>query len=83
MPSWNHEGVIELFRHDARLAAELSRGPLALELPNFAEARVESGALTQMNPAELRADLVIWGPSPSVAMLISSRHGWRSILVRG
>lgn len=59
MPSWNHEGVIELFRQDPRLAAELLRGPLALELPNFAEARVESGALTQMNPAELRADLVI------------------------
>jgi hypothetical protein len=35
------------------------RGPLGLDLPVFATAEVESGALTQLNPAELRADLVI------------------------
>jgi hypothetical protein len=59
MASWNHEGLVELFRSDPRLAAELLQGPLGLELPAFAEARVESGSLTQLNPAELRADLVV------------------------
>lgn len=59
MASWDHEGLVELFRSDPRLAAELLQGPLGVELPAFAEARVESGNLTQLNPAELRADLVV------------------------
>jgi hypothetical protein len=59
MASWDHEGVVELFRTDPGLAAELLQGPLGTELPAFSEARVESGTLTQLNPAELRADLVI------------------------
>ncbi len=59
MASWDHEGIVELFRSDPGLAVQLLRGPLGLELPPFAEARVETGALTQLNPAELRADLVI------------------------
>ena len=59
MASWDHEGIVELFRSDPRLAAELLQGPLGLDLPAFVEARVESGAVTQLNPAELHADLVV------------------------
>jgi hypothetical protein len=59
MPSWDHEGIVELFRSDPQLAAELLQGLLGVELPAFVEARVESGSLTQLNPAELRADLVL------------------------
>ena len=59
MASWDHEGIVELFRCDPRLAAELLQGPLGLDLPAFVEARVESGAVTQLNPAELHADLVV------------------------
>jgi len=59
MASWDHEGIVELFRCDPRLAAELLQGPLGLDLPAFVEARVESGAMTQLNPAELHADLVV------------------------
>ena len=59
MSSWDHEGVIELFRREPKLVAELLGGPLRIELPPYSGARVESGALTQLNPAELRADLVI------------------------
>jgi hypothetical protein len=59
MASWDHEGILELFRTEPRLAAELLGGPLGVELPAFAEARIESGALTQLSPAELRADLVV------------------------
>jgi hypothetical protein len=59
MASWDHEGIVELFRSDPRLAADLLQGPLGVDLPAFAQARVESGAVTQLNPAELRADLVV------------------------
>lgn len=59
MTSWDHEGIVELFRSDPRLAAELLQGLLGVDLPAFVEARVESGSLTQLNPAELRADLVL------------------------
>jgi hypothetical protein len=55
MASWDHEGIVELFRSDPGLAVELLRGPLGLDLPPFADARGETGALTPLNPAELRA----------------------------
>jgi len=38
---------------------ELLQGLLGVDLPEFVTARVESGELTQLNPAELRADLVL------------------------
>jgi hypothetical protein len=77
MASWDHEGIVELFRSDPRLAAELLRGPLGLELPPFAEARVETGALTQLNPAELRADLVVSltdGARPKLAIIVEAQR---------
>lgn len=77
MASWDHEGIVELFRSDPRLAAELLRGPLGIELPAFAEARIESGALTQLNPAELRADLVVSlsdGARPVLAIIIEAQR---------
>jgi hypothetical protein len=77
MASWDHEGLVELFRTDPRLAAELLQDPLGLELPAFAEARVESGALTQLNPAELRADLVVSlsdGKKPVLAIIIEAQR---------
>lgn len=77
MPTWDHEGIVELFRSDPRLAAELLRGPLGLELPAFAEARVETGALTQFNPAELHADLVISlsdGVQPVLAVIVEAQR---------
>lgn len=77
MASWDHEGIIELFRSDPGLAVELLRSPLGLELPVFAEARVETGALTQLNPAELRADLVISLSSaghPVLAVIVEAQR---------
>jgi hypothetical protein len=50
--SWDHEGIAELFRSDPGLGVELLRGPPGVELPFFADARVETGALAQLNPAE-------------------------------
>jgi len=59
MASWDHEGIIELFRSDPRLAAELLREPLGLELPAFSEARVEPSTMVELKPAEIHADLVV------------------------
>jgi hypothetical protein len=59
MASWDHEGIVELFRTDPRLAPELLQGPLGVEVPAFSEARVEKGELPPLHPPELRCDVFI------------------------
>ena len=59
MPSYEHEGLIRLFRNRPELAPELLRDALSIELPAYSEARVESADLTDLEPAERRADLVV------------------------
>ena len=57
--SYLHEGLVELFRERPELAPELMRTALHVDVPAYAEARIESADVTQLDPAELRADLVI------------------------
>ena len=59
MPSLQHESLLLLFRNRPELAPELLRDVLHVELPVYSEARVESAELTDVNPAEYRADLVV------------------------
>lgn len=59
MPSQLHEALLLLFRNRPALAPELLRDSLHLELPAFTEARIDSADLTEIQPAEYRADLVI------------------------
>jgi hypothetical protein len=59
MPSFHHEALLQLFRNRPRLAPELLRDALHLRLPEFIEARIESADLTDIQPAEYRADLVV------------------------
>ena len=59
MPSQLHEALMLLFRNRPELAPELLHGVLHVELPTFTEARIESADLTEVQPAEYRADLVI------------------------
>jgi hypothetical protein len=59
MPSYEHEGLIRLFRNRPELAPELLRDALHIELPAYSEARVESADLTDLEPAERHADLVV------------------------
>jgi hypothetical protein len=59
MPSYEHEGLIRLFRNRPELAPELLRDALRIELPAYSEARVESADLTDLEPAERHADLVV------------------------
>jgi hypothetical protein len=59
MPSLQHEALLLLFRNRPLLAPELLRDVLHQPLPLFTEARVESAELTDIQPAEYRADLVV------------------------
>jgi hypothetical protein len=59
MPSHLHEALVALFRNRPTLAPELLRDALQMELPPFAEVRPGSADLTDIQPAEYRADLVL------------------------
>ena len=59
MPSQLHEVLLLLFRNRPALAPELLREALHMELPQYTTARVDSAELTDVQPAEYRADLVI------------------------
>jgi hypothetical protein len=59
VPSQLHESHLLLFRNQPTLAAELIRDALREEVPRFSEARIVSADLTEIQPAEYRADLVI------------------------
>jgi hypothetical protein len=59
MPSFHHEALLQLFRNRPLLAPELLRDALHQPLPEFSEARIESADLTDIQPAEYRADLVV------------------------
>jgi hypothetical protein len=59
MASIKHEGLLLLFRNRPELAPQLLSEVLGLPLPRWTEARVESAELTEVVPAEYRADLVV------------------------
>ena len=86
MPSLSHETLLLLFRNRPELAPELMREVLGVELPAYAEARIESAELTDVQPAEYRADLVVllydgkpvWGIVVEVQLGIDERkhYAW-------
>lgn len=59
MPSQFHEALLLLFRNRPSLAPELLHEALHVELPKYTEARIHSADLTEVQPAEYRADLVV------------------------
>jgi flagellar biosynthesis/type III secretory pathway protein FliH len=59
MASLKHESLLLLFRNRPELAPQLLGEVLGLPLPRWTEARVESADLTEVVPAEYRADLVV------------------------
>lgn len=59
MPSQLHEVLLLLFRNRPSLAPELLRDALDVALPEYSEARIDAADLTQVQPAEYRADLVV------------------------
>ena len=59
MPSMAHEILVDLFKNRPSLAAEILVEVLGVSLPAYTEARVASADLTEIQPAEYRADVVV------------------------
>jgi hypothetical protein len=59
MPSYLHEVLVEMFRDRPALAAELLAGPLGIPVPDFKQATLSPGELTDVAPTEYRADAVV------------------------
>src|SRR2546423_12484257 len=59
MPSMVHEILADLFKNRPSLAAEILAEVLGVELPVYTEARLASTDLTEIQPAEYRADVVV------------------------
>src|SRR4051794_5505768 len=59
MPSMAHEILVDLFKNRPSLAAEILVEVLGLSLPDYTEARIASADLTETQPAEYRADIVV------------------------
>lgn len=59
MASMAHEVLVDLFKSRPSLGAELLSEALGLALPIYTEARLISIDLTQIRPAEYRADVVV------------------------
>jgi hypothetical protein len=59
MPSMRHEVLLDLFKNRPSLAAEVLIELLGVSLPSYTEARLASADLTQIQPAEYRADAVV------------------------
>ncbi|HKR36198.1 MAG TPA: DUF4351 domain-containing protein [Steroidobacteraceae bacterium] len=59
MPSQLHEALLLLFRNRPQLAPDLLRDALQMNVPQYSEVRIDSADLTDIQPAEYRADLVV------------------------
>ncbi|HKV09635.1 MAG TPA: hypothetical protein VJ725_15940 [Thermoanaerobaculia bacterium] len=59
MPSMAHEILVDLFKNRPSLAAEILAEVLGVSLPAYTEARLASTDLTEIQPAEYRADAVV------------------------
>src|SRR3954463_802398 len=59
MPSMTHEILVDLFKNRPSLAAEILAEVLGVSLPAYTEARLASSDLTEIQPAEYRADVVV------------------------
>src|SRR5689334_24681558 len=59
MPSMAHEILVDLFKNRPSLAAEILAEVLGFSLPPYTDARLASADLTEIQPAEYRADAVV------------------------
>ncbi len=78
MPSMPHETLIDLFKNRPSLGAELLSEALGVSVPSYTEARLVSIDLTQIRPAEYRADLVVLlldGEDPALVLIIEVQLG--------
>jgi len=59
MPSIDHEIYLDLFKNRPSLAAEMLVEALDVSLPPYTQARLAASDLTEIQPAEYRADAVV------------------------
>nr|WP_298717613.1 DUF4351 domain-containing protein [uncultured Steroidobacter sp.] len=59
MPSQQHETLLQLFRNRPQLAPNLMRDVLDVPLPEYSDVKVDCADLTEVQPTEYRADLVL------------------------
>lgn len=59
MPSMAHEILVDLFKNRPSLAAEILVEVLGVSLPPYTQARLAATDLTEIQPAEYRADAVV------------------------
>lgn len=59
MPSMSHEILVDLFKNRPPMAAEILAEVLGVSIPSYTEARLASTDLTEIQPAEYRADIVV------------------------
>ena len=59
MVSMAHEVLVDLFKKRPSLAAEILSDVLSVPMPAYSEARLASVDLTEIQPAEYRADVVV------------------------
>jgi hypothetical protein len=59
MPSMAHEILVDLFKNRPSLGPELLDEALGVAVPRYTEATLKSIDLTQIRPAEYRADVVV------------------------
>jgi hypothetical protein len=68
-----HEILVDLFKNRPSLAAEILVEVLGISLPAYTEARIASADLTEIQPAEYRADavvLLLQGGSPVRVVIV-------------
>jgi hypothetical protein len=73
-----HETLVDLFKNRPSLGAELLSEALGVTLPSYTEARLLSIDLTQIRPAEYRADVVVLlldGAIPVSVLIIEVQLG--------
>ena len=73
-----HEVLVDLFKNRPSLAAEILVEALGVTLPSYTEARLASIDLTQIQPAEYRADVVVLlldGDAPVLVLIIEVQLG--------
>jgi hypothetical protein len=72
MPSLEHESLATLFHNRPGLAAEILHNALKVDIPDYKTVRLQSGDLTEWNPAEFRADAVVVfeAASPVLAVVV-------------
>jgi hypothetical protein len=77
MPSPQHELILMLFRNRSTLLACSIKPSRRLKVPSYTNSRIDSTDLTDMQPAEYRADLVVTlvaeNGSPAMSVIVEAQ----------